>query len=88
MTEWRAVPGGIRADGSVVTMPPELQRAQFFDTLCSRYGSFPWPGTLLEQPAIPFLRWQRVLAEASPEASQGTYGGGADPLADIPMTAL
>jgi hypothetical protein len=70
----------VRVDGTVVTMPEEVQRAQFMDVLCQRYGGYPWPGTLLQQPAIPFLRWQRLLSEAAPQETPD--------LADIPMTAL
>lgn len=86
LAEWRAVAGGVRADGSIVEMPPTLQRAQALDSWCQRYGCLPWPGSLMEQPAIPFLHWQNVLAagaqeQASPQSADSL-------IASIPMVTL
>lgn len=85
VSEWQAVAGGVRADGSAVTMPAELQRARVVDAWCQRYSCLPWPGSLMEQPAIPFLRWQNVLASVEQSAAARVEAPG---FADIPMVAL
>jgi hypothetical protein len=38
---WVAVPGGILADGSVVTRPVELEQAQAILRLCDRFKKLP-----------------------------------------------
>lgn len=37
--------------------------------LCERYGTLPWPGSMLEQPAIPFLRMHNILALGASEST-------------------
>lgn len=87
VTEWQAVAGGVRADGSVVAMPAALERARALDSWCQRYGTLPWPGSLMDQPAIPFLRWQNILAAATPRTAreEGSLEQG---FSDLPMVAL
>ena len=38
---WRHVGGGVDAEGSAVTKPFALQRAELIDALCQRYGALP-----------------------------------------------
>jgi hypothetical protein len=66
-----------------VTTPEALDRAQALDGWCQRYGVLPWPGSLMEQPAVAFLRWQALLGLAGQQAAQEP-----DPLAGIRMVAL
>lgn len=69
--------------------PAELARAQALDDWCQRYGTLPWPGSVLEQPAIPWLRWHAVLAlGVSDDAATTSRVPADDPLAGLPMFAL
>lgn len=66
-------------------MPPELARALALDSWCKAYGALPWPGSIYQQPAIPFLKWQSVLTLGSAEQAPRVP---ADPLAELPMELL
>jgi hypothetical protein len=67
---WRAVPGGVDSDGNTVTEPPELRRAEFILGVCQRFGTLPWPGSLMEQPA-EFLQLLAIEARGRPDAGDG-----------------
>ena len=60
--------------------PPELTQAEMVAAMCQRFHVLPWPGSLLEQPAIAFLQWQSILNAGSTTASTAAPE---DALADL-----
>lgn len=67
-------------------MPAELVQAQAIDGWCRAYGALPFPGSLLEQPALWWLRHQAILALGND--GEGVSRPAYDPLAALPMEAL
>ena len=52
--QWKAVGGGVSADGERVDKPPELVEAELIDNLCQRYGCL--PSELLAEDASLLMR--------------------------------
>lgn len=49
--------------------PAELAQAQMVSALAEKYGALPWPGSLLEQPAVAFLLMHSILALGASDAA-------------------
>jgi hypothetical protein len=73
-----------------VTIPAELVEAQAIDGWCRAYGTLPFPGALLEQPAHWWLDHQAVLALGADagDSVPATRPAPFDPLVNLPMETL
>lgn len=75
----------------MVTKPAELANAQAIHAMAETYHALPWPGSLLEQPAIAFLRIQNLIAlggTLADERKAAEAVAPADPFAAIEMVSL
>ena len=66
--QWKAVGGGVTADGELVTKPAELVEAELIDGICQRYGCL--PSALMEEDADLLLGTLALVGIGKPDSGE------------------
>ena len=72
LQRWRACPGGVTADGHILTEPPELTRARTVLQLCDRFHCLP---SQIEKEDAEVLRLIKIEALGRPPDDDDGGGG-------------
>lgn len=75
IAKWRAVGGGVEADGTVVTQPWPLVKAQLIDGLCQRYHCL--PSALFQEDTHFIFQMLALLSDAEADGVTAPEGNGA-----------